>query len=375
MTASPQDLVNDLVAADELPTKWRDAFASIPRELFIPDDVWRITEGGTRLVPIHRAADLVAWRDLVYSREAIATQVDGTEDVTSSSSMPEVMALMLDRLDPRPGGRILEIGTGTGWNAALLAHRFGDENVISVEVDPLVSDRARTALERAGRNPSVVTADGSDGYPPGAPYDRVIATCAFYQMPYPWVAQARPGGRIVAPWSNASYGGLAVLDVSGDGTASGHFRGDTAFMPLRSQARAWHRVADLVHDDDPAEETTTPLFPGPMFNSPDGEFALGALMPDCDVRTFSDDDDPNHAELYLLEPDTRSWAHLDYHPEDDRWPVRQHGPRRLWDEFEGAHSWWDEHGHPERTRFGMTVTPDRQWTWLDSPDQPVRAEG
>ncbi len=72
---------------------------------------------------------------------------------------------MLGHLDPQPGERVLEIGTGTGWTAALLAHQLGDDHVVSVEVDPAVADNARQNLTRVGRSPLVVTADGAQGYP------------------------------------------------------------------------------------------------------------------------------------------------------------------------------------------------------------------
>lgn len=84
---------------------------------------------------------------------------------------------------------------GTGYNAALLAHRLGAENVVSVEVDPAVADAARVALDRAGFGAvTVVTGDGVDGYADGGPYDRVLATVAVASVPPSWVAQTCPAG-------------------------------------------------------------------------------------------------------------------------------------------------------------------------------------
>ncbi|MBP0454032.1 methyltransferase domain-containing protein [Kitasatospora sp. RG8] len=77
---------------------------------------------------------------------------------------------MLADLQAEPGMRVLEQGTGTGSNAALLAHRLGDANVTTVEIDPQISAQARTALERAGYRPTAVCADGSLGWKDGAPY-------------------------------------------------------------------------------------------------------------------------------------------------------------------------------------------------------------
>jgi protein-L-isoaspartate O-methyltransferase len=116
------------------------------------------------------------------------------------------------------GMRVLEIGTGTGWNAALLAHRLGHAAVTSVEIDPDITRQAAQALTAIGHTPKVVCADGSLGYPMDAPYDRVIATCAVSTVPYAWVAQTRPGGMILAPWAPPASRNdpLARLTVNDD---------------------------------------------------------------------------------------------------------------------------------------------------------------
>jgi protein-L-isoaspartate O-methyltransferase len=96
---------------------------------------------------------------------------------------------------------VLEIGTGTGWNAALLCKRVGKRGrVVSIEVDPLIAQAAWSALARAGYSPLVITADGVDGHPDGAPYDRVLATAAVREIvPRAWLGQTRPDGIIVTP--------------------------------------------------------------------------------------------------------------------------------------------------------------------------------
>lgn len=132
---------------------------------------------------------------------------------------------------------MLEIGTGTGWDAALLAHRLGAEQITTIEIDPDVAAHARKALSDAGYGGvTTVVGDGALGYPPDAPYDRLTATVACTQLPYAWVAQTRPGGRIVAPsWALDYYGMLLALTVAEDGTAAGHFVDDVSFMVLRDQ--------------------------------------------------------------------------------------------------------------------------------------------
>ena len=89
----------------------------------------------------------------------------------------------------------------------MLAHRLGADHVTSIEVDPDVAALARTALLDTGYGEvCTVTGDGALGYPPAAPYDRIMATAAAHRIPYPWVAQTRPGGRILLPWAPPTPG-------------------------------------------------------------------------------------------------------------------------------------------------------------------------
>jgi protein-L-isoaspartate(D-aspartate) O-methyltransferase len=96
---------------------------------------------------------------------------------------------------------VLEIGAGTGYNAALLAHLVGPTGaVVSLDIDPEVVERARAALAAAGfAQVRVVHRDGADGYPSAAPYDRIIATAGVWDLAPAWLDQLAPGGRIVVP--------------------------------------------------------------------------------------------------------------------------------------------------------------------------------
>lgn len=366
------ELVNALLAEGSLPEAWRGAFTAVSRPVFVPEVIWRQNSEGW--VSTSRADDPDRWAEPVYSDEPVVTQVDdGTtppgligQRPTSSNSAPSIVAMMLDLLAVADGHRVLEIGTGSGWNAGLLAYRLGDENVISIEVDPVVADQARTALKRADRSPMVITGDGTDGYRPGAPYDRVLVTAAVRMVPYSWVEQTRPGGRIVTPWGTAYHNGILLsLAVNRDGTATGWFGGgDVAFMALRSQ-----RDPDTeVTESGPVTESTMFADMGPMMSEFDGTFAIGLRVPNCSKVIDTDPDDEYHHHVRLEDPRTRSLATLDIDLRDAPYRVRQYGPRRLWDEVEAAHAWWVERGRPERTRFGLTVTPAEQWVWLDSPE-------
>ncbi|MGH3925294.1 MAG: hypothetical protein ACRDTT_20945, partial [Pseudonocardiaceae bacterium] len=138
-----QQLVDRLTSSGELTAAWCDAFTAVPRHRFIPETIWRIDSA--ELAPLHRSDDPQEWMQRAYGAAAVIIQVDDGHPavpgqrghyITSSASQPNVVALMLNALDTQPGMRVLEIGTATGYNAALLAHRLGPRNVTSVEIDP-----------------------------------------------------------------------------------------------------------------------------------------------------------------------------------------------------------------------------------------------
>jgi len=202
--------------------------------------------------------------------------------------MPTVVAEMLTVLRAEPGMSVLEIGTGTGWNTALLAHRLGGEHVTSVEIDPHISAHAPTALADAGYGAiTVLTGDGTLGHPRRAPYDRVLSTACVYPVPYPWIAQTRAGGLVLTPWGTEYYNGhLLALTVAGDGTATGRIVGKTAFMTIRDQRIPWIPISDIVTDDSEAhaEEKLSKRHPRYYVTGYDARTAIGVQVPRCIPR-------------------------------------------------------------------------------------------
>lgn len=327
-------------------------------------------------MPVRRDGDPEQWWRLVAGDEALVTQVDdghpvGPGDVgeiaTSSASMPRVVALMLEHLDVNDGDRVLEIGTGAGYNAALLAHRLGADRVTTIEIDAEVAAHARSALSDAGYGEvTTVIGDGADGYPPRAPYDRLIATAACPQVPYAWVAQTRPAGRIVAPWAPDYYGLLIALTVSDDGTATGEVVDHVSFMLLRDpridRRRRTYRAGADEEDQASIGETAVDLA-----EVANGDHALGGVVaiatrvPDCRMGYFPATDPEDDSTLWLADHRSGSWARVHHRTgHGSRCPVHQYGPRRLWDEVEAAHGWWVEQGRPAADCWRLTVTPEGQ---------------
>ena len=139
--------------------------------------------------------------ELVYSDRAISAKLDEEGQWLSSSSQPAMMAIMLEQLGLKPGHKVLEIGAGTGYNAALMAQVVGETGqVITVDIDEDLVETARQNLARAGIDRvEVVCADGGYGVPEAAPFDRIILTVGAPDVTPAWWEQLKPDGRIVLP--------------------------------------------------------------------------------------------------------------------------------------------------------------------------------
>lgn len=377
-SARSANLVEELTKTGDLTPEWRDVFLAVPRHLFIPDTVWR--QDGDRLVPVHRGDDEDAWLEICYANEFVITQVDDGdpagpglvgEEITSSASRPDVVALMLAALEAEPGMSVLEIGTGTGWNAALLAERLGAAHVTTVEVDPQVAEHARKALRDAGYGVTAVVGDGALEYRPGARYDRVMATVAAGQVPYAWAEQTRPGGRVLVPWATDFHNGALVsFTVSRDGVMRGRIVGNVAFMLLREQRGKRASLARDVHDVAGARRSVTGLHPYQVIGEYDVSLAVGLKVPQCKLIVEHHREEGAYT-VWLSDPWSGSWASLVHEPDAEVFKVRQHGDRSLWDEVEAAYHWWDGLGQPKAHRWGITVTPEGQQLWLDTEDRPI----
>ncbi|MGH3923770.1 MAG: methyltransferase, FxLD system, partial [Pseudonocardiaceae bacterium] len=190
-----------------------EALRAVPREVFLPG------------VPVEQA----------YADDPVYTKADGGGTRISAASKPTVVAMMLCQLGTQPGDRIMEIGTGTGYNAALLGHLVGPAGqVVTIDVDDDLVTSARAHLADAGvTNVEVILGDGALGHQAGAPHERVIATCSAYDIPAAWLSQFATGGRLVVP---TRLRGTACRTIAFEYDADGWTSVDShlsVFMPLR----------------------------------------------------------------------------------------------------------------------------------------------
>ncbi|MGW6917587.1 ATP-grasp peptide maturase system methyltransferase [Kitasatospora sp. NPDC054939] len=363
-------LVDRLTADNTLTDPaWRAAAAAVPREAFL-DEYFLPVPGSmpTTYQPVRSTA--AGWLEGVYENETLVTQLDGhvqPSDVlgpvagspSSSSTLPSLVLGMWQQLEVEDGHRVLEIGTGTGYSTALGAHRLGDDGIVSVEVDPVVAQRAAAGLTAAGFAPTLVVGDGLAGHEDGAPYDRLIATCSIRYLPLPWLYQVRPGGRILATFSGWSFAfGLALLTVTEPGCATGRFLpGFTSFMIARPHDRPPRQSVTLLSGDERHTDTDPALL-----TDWTGKWVAQLAAPSAELMGAG-------GHQILVDHATGSHARTAPHP-DGGWTVTQRGPLRLWDQVEDAIIQWQQAGAPHQAAFGITVDGDGQRVWLHSEDGP-----
>ena len=200
------------------------ALRAVPRHLFLPE------------VPVERA----------YADEAVPVLVEGGT-ATSSASQPSMVAIMLEQLAVRPGHRVLEIGAGTGYNAALLAHLVGPGGTVTtVDIDPGLVDAAAAHLRAAGVSQvDLQCGDGAVGHPAGAPYDRIVLTVASADVRPEWVAQLAPGGRLLLPLELRGSQLSVALDLQPDGSLRSDSTRSCQFIRLRGIGAGGSTTTDL----------------------------------------------------------------------------------------------------------------------------------
>jgi protein-L-isoaspartate O-methyltransferase len=274
--------------------------------------------------------------------------------------------------------RVLEIGTGTGYDAALLSHRLGDRDVVSIDIDPILVDQAAHCLAQLGHTPTLIVGDGSVGAAEHGPYDRIIATAAVPEIPVAWIQQLNPGGKILANLRGDLAGGTLCLlsreDVENEVIGpilpiGGHF------MWLRPAVDDPHRP----HEHPPATQrgttsrTTTIFNPAEIPVDDDGfRFLLQLQLhgaqnlwrgPAFDPVVRSERD----AVIVTAADGSRAEARTGQ-DEDGFHRVVQTGRRRIWDTVESTYRLWCDLAQPAPDKFGLVANESTQFAWFGNDD-------
>lgn len=226
------------------------AFATVHRHRFLPHFRYRAEE--YILDADHEPPGDVL--DIVYANNSLLTHTGRDGAPPSSSSAPTIMAKMLEALDLHPGLRTLEIGAGTGYNAALI-HHITHAPVLTIEAGQHAAAEAITTLRALGLDNQVhvIHGDGHSGHPDGGPYDRLIATCGIAGIPPQWLDQLAPRARIIAPVAHAGvHPILSAARHHNTGALKGQALLWGDFMPAAGPLRP----AELFHHD-PAHDIPT----------------------------------------------------------------------------------------------------------------------
>lgn len=181
-----------------------NAMAAVPREEFVPP----------------------AYRHQAYRNTPLPIEAGQT------ISQPLIVALMTELLDPEPGDVILEVGTGSGYQAAVLSHLV--KHVYTVEIVEELADSASVVLRQLGfHNVTVRAGDGYAGWPEHAPFDGIIVTAAAGTIPLPLLKQLKPGGKLVIPVGEQhDHQELLLIEVDEQGNVSKESKLPVRFVPL-----------------------------------------------------------------------------------------------------------------------------------------------
>ncbi|MET7301429.1 methyltransferase domain-containing protein [Embleya sp. NPDC005575] len=351
---------------------WRDAVSRTPRHLLVPN--WWEQDGfDWRL---HRGvSDTTSWIDTAYADRTLVTQVGelhadmAGDDVgppsdrppTSSTTLPSLVLRMFDVAEIEEGMKVLDLGTGSGYSAALLGHRLGDDRVLSVDVDEYLVDVARRRLATFGRVPRMVAVDATQTLPDDG-FDRAVAMFSTRTIPSTWLAAVRSGGVISTTLAGTS---LHVRVTVTDAThAQGRVVSDEArFMRARTgpeDGSALHRVYLSART---AEGDEVRAFDGDVPNLRDDRrlaLLLELLHPTIDHRWIDLDD---RSMVWLLHP-SGSWARAEVPKFGGRPAVHSSGPLDLWGHLDRARQLTSAHGPIDPLSLAIEIDPDgRRITW------------
>lgn len=387
VAATREAFVDALVAAGAITDgDIERAFCRVPRHALVAG-FWYHDGGGQWVWADHDPARPDgAQVAVVYSDRALVTGFHDNGMPASSTSRPSLVAAMLARLDLAVGMRVLEIGAGTGYHAALLAELVGEAGeVVAVDVDADVVACTRRRLSQAGYDQvRLMCGDGVHGAEEHAPFDRVVATVGCQDLPPSWAGQLAPGGFLLVPLEHAGVHPLVCLHPDGS-ALRGQVVGWTGFMPAvgaMATVSPWRRGWVIAGSHTAEGVHERPAWPGYGQGAP--VTADGATAAECGFH------------LYLAGRSPRaSWG--PYGPGVSAGPrgwaavsggvVRWAGDPALSGELEALHHEWARLDQPTTADYELVLQPrggasepgactiDRQWhtETLRVNDGPARS--
>jgi len=227
-----------LTATDRAPAQSRTAMAEA-RNRMVDIEIVAAGVKNARVVRSMRSTprhEFVSLSQRKYAYFDMALPIGESQTI----SPPFVVSLMTEAIDPRPGDKVLEIGTGSGYQAAVLSPLVAE--VYTIEIVTALARRAARTLKRLGYdNVHTRLGDGYQGWPEHAPFDKIIVTCSPERVPKALVDQLREGGRMVVPVGRRYQQTLYLLKKSGGKMVSEAMR-PTLFVPMTGRAEERRQV-------------------------------------------------------------------------------------------------------------------------------------
>ncbi len=333
-------------------SRWREPIEATPRHLFVPR-WWSQPAGSGEWSLCDGPGDPEQWLRAAYIDQTLVTRVGPvhadhaqpgdhpTGRPTSSSTLPSLVVRLLQHLRVYDGAGVLDVGTGSGYSAAILSRRLGDAHVASVDVDPYLTKVAAERLDRIGLHPDVQTIDATGPLP--GEYDRIVSMVAVRPIPASWLAALRPGGRLVTTITDTPI--IITATKDDDGGATGQVEWDrAAFMTTRT-GDDYPLGVDAVHAEL-RDRDGEHVGPGryPVINVTEAwelRAAMELTAPGIDYRYTETEDGQRTA--WMVHEDG-SWARA-AGAKGQPPMVHQGGPRRLWDVLDDLRHQWLTDGY------------------------------
>ncbi|SHF68836.1 methyltransferase domain-containing protein [Streptoalloteichus hindustanus] len=364
-TAHAKRLADQLAESGDLTDPaWRAAISAVPRHLLVPRAYTQAHDGSWSEIDLSTPEGM----QRVYSTTTLVTAIDGRGHPVSSSTKPDLMVRMLELLCFHYGDRVLEIGTGTGYNAGLLSQRLGEDNVFSIDVDPELVTLARQRLGGLGFLPRLAARDGVGGWPEHGPYDKIIATCSVPRIPQAWADQLAPDGRLLADLKIGLDAGNLVLLTKHGNRLKGSFTARWAsFMPAR-HARDDGQAPARVERAEQERKFATTAPPEPWNTHREVWMLASPLLPPGTTYGYRLDPGTRTPTAATLTASDGSWCAVDLSKKRPR-VVTEGGPTPLWESVERAYEQWYGLGEPPWAKFHLEVRPngDHEITIADRP--------
>jgi protein-L-isoaspartate(D-aspartate) O-methyltransferase len=332
-----------------------NAFRRIPRHEFVWDffDWDKETREWKRVDP-----NGPRWIEQIYTNRPLVTSLNQYKKPDVSSSQPDIMAKMIQSLHLQAGKRVLEIGTGTGYNAAILACLVNPENVVTIDINENLLEAVRERLERTvGSGVTVLHTDGRNLAEDLANFDAIIVTASHQNIEPSWIRALVSGGRLIVNWNKSFSKAFVELEKSGESGLIGNvarYSGD--FMSLHSGEGvpipafpAWDRQAPLLESRDFRDE---------IVRNFDFGFFLQIHFPTLSLYRY-----------HKKSVDAYYYAVKDYSGRVVYFSPYVGGDASLWEEIRQCHEKFIGLGKPRRKSLSLKVAADGTMTFFSEGSQ------